>query len=106
MSSLNRRKNAKFYPTRIRNKAQQLYNEPTFIRLTQVNGHTGMTILIRISSIISLSPLTLDPREGSLVMLAGDQRPIKVSEPYGKIAVKLGIKVEDLLTMDEVKEEE
>jgi|13_taG_2_1085334.scaffolds.fasta_scaffold59991_2 hypothetical protein len=66
--------------------------EPKFVRLTQVNGHTGMVILVRISSIISISPMTLDPLEGSFVMLAGDQRPIKVSEPYGMIASKLGIK--------------
>ena len=66
--------------------------EPKFVRLTQVNGHTGMVILVRISSIISISPMTLDPFGGSFVMLAGDQRPIKVSEPYGMIASKLGIK--------------
>jgi hypothetical protein len=87
-------RNNKWLPARLR-------IEPKFVRLTQVNGHTGMVIIVRISSIISISPMTLDPLEGSFVMLAGDQRPIKVSEPFGMIASKLGLKAADVLTVEE-----
>ena len=68
-----------------------------WIRLTQGNGKQNLPIIIRRSAIISVSPALKDETNGrmvfkdTLIMLLGDQRPVRVVEQYGTVMAALGI---------------
>ena len=63
----------------------------TWVRLTQANGQQDLPILIRIESILSISPVSKNMTEdGTYIMLAGDQRPVKVAESLGVVANAIG----------------
>ena len=65
--------------------------ERTWLRLTQKNGGSNLPIIIKRSAIISVSPVSenmLD--DGTFIMLAGDQRPIKVVESLGNVCNLMG----------------
>ena len=65
--------------------------ERAWLRLTQKNGGSNLPIIIKRSAIISVSPVSenmLD--DGTFIMLAGDQRPIKVVESLGQVCNIMG----------------
>ena len=65
--------------------------ERAWLRLTQKNGGSDLPIIIKRSAIISVSPVSKDMLiDGTFIMLAGDQRPIKVVESLGNVCNLMG----------------